>query len=98
VVIADLRVGFGWEHNKHLMIPGRLGWIAVAASGASPSYRSCIGAEHRLSPFRVEHHWKLAGEENGFEASTTNISSECRFAAPLLETCIGVSAPWPTMD
>jgi branched-chain amino acid transport system substrate-binding protein len=29
--------------------------------------------------------------------STTNITSECRSVAPLLETCIGVSAPWALM-
>ena len=40
----------------------------------------------------------VAGDENGLVASTTNITSACRSAEPLLETCIGVSAPWPVSD
>src|SRR5258708_33126048 len=40
-------------------------------------------------------HGNFAGDENGLDASTTNITSACRSVVPLLETCIGVSAPWP---
>lgn len=36
---------------------------------------------------------KVAGDENGFVASTTNMTREWRSLSPLLETCIGMSAP-----
>jgi hypothetical protein len=38
-------------------------------------------------------HGKAAGDENGLVASTTNITRACRSVEPLLETCIGMSAP-----
>src|SRR4030088_237776 len=40
-------------------------------------------------------HGNFAGDENGLGWATTKIPSQCRPVVPLLETCIGVSAPWP---
>lgn len=40
-------------------------------------------------------HGKLAGDENGRSASTTNITSARSSPEPLLETCIGIPAPRP---
>lgn len=42
---------------------------------------------------RCSDYSNFAGDEKGLLASTTNITSECRSEEPLLETCIGVSAP-----
>jgi hypothetical protein len=36
-----------------------------------------------------------AGEENGWVASTTNMTSDRSSLEPLLETCIAIAAPWP---
>ena len=41
----------------------------------------------------VDAHGKVAGDENGLVASTTNITKARKSVEPLLETCIGVSAP-----
>jgi hypothetical protein len=40
----------------------------------------------------------VAGLENGRVASTTNMTSACRSLEPLLDTCMGTSAPWPVSD
>lgn len=40
---------------------------------------------------------RSAGEENGFVASTTNMTSALRSVAPVLETSIGVPASCPGM-
>jgi hypothetical protein len=59
------------------------------------------GATDVVSSRRLEHrsaYGNLAGDENGLSASTTNITSACRSVEPLLETCIGISAPWPARD
>jgi hypothetical protein len=39
----------------------------------------------------------LAGRENGWLASTTNMTNECRAVVPLLDTCIGVLGPAPAL-
>lgn len=51
------------------------------------------------SSCRPSHHSRVAGDENGLLASTTNMISSCRSVVPLLETSIGVSGVpiivWP---
>jgi hypothetical protein len=49
-------------------------------------------------PRRTSAHSNVAGAEKGLSASTTNITLERRSVDPLLETYIGMSAPWPAMD
>ena len=39
----------------------------------------------------ASHYSRVAGDENGLLASTTNMISSCRSVVPLLETSIGVS-------
>jgi hypothetical protein len=53
--------------------------------------------ERKIRPLFGFVQSNLAGDENGFAASTTNMTSECRSVEPLLETCIGVLAPCPAM-
>jgi len=48
---------------------------------------------HRSASCLPLDYGNVAGDENGLPASTTNITSACRSVVPLLETCIGTSAP-----
>jgi hypothetical protein len=67
--------------------------VAIEAFGGTIRIRtsnlSC-GQRKKLIPHA---HGKAAGDENGLVASTTNITRECRSVEPLLEACIGMSAP-----
>ena len=59
--------------------PKRLGISSVSAA--------CLYQEPRLP------HGNFAGEEAGLVASSTNITKASKSVEPLLETCMGTSAP-----
>lgn len=57
---------------------------------------ACVWACARVcARARQRSQGSVAGDENGLDASTTNITSACRSLVPLLDTCIAMSAPWP---
>jgi hypothetical protein len=43
-------------------------------------------------------HCIVAGEEKGFVASATNITSTFKSLVPLLDTCMGVPGRFPGID
>ncbi len=74
-------------------------WGPYRPGASAP--RWCRGAAACVSDIRVRlvlSYRKLAGDENGLVASTTNITSACRSVVPPLDTCIGVSLPLPGWD
>lgn len=54
-------------------------------------------AEHRSTSSRGEVYSSLAGTENGWLASTTNMMSAVRSVVPLLNTCIAIPPSCPFM-
>ena len=71
---------------------------------AFPGCRSQAGSRSKRRPEKLAgerqrpFHSSRAGEENGREASTTNITRASRSFAPLLETSIGRPGACPAMD
>ena len=108
-----LRAAWGWKGHKAACgcdgVPGLMRLLPQTGLRlTSHSRRDMLCAVLRVTAnFGCDAHvfqyvrdsqGNLAGDEKGLAASTTNITSECRLAEPLLETCIGVSATLPGAD
>ncbi len=63
--------------------------FSVVMAVHPPPYTRAQGASESC----IDNHGNTAGVENGLVASNTNITKACRSVEPLIETCIGTSAP-----
>jgi hypothetical protein len=83
--------------DRHVTTGCLLGWSATTTT--LPLDSVCRVWREGMTPpiFRRLAYGNLAGDMNGFVASSTNMTSWSRLLVPLLKTSIGMSAPCPFM-
>jgi hypothetical protein len=81
---------------EELSARSAIGYRSISMS--SGELNGDMSALRPTCTIRRSPHSKVAGDEKGLVASTTNMTSWSRLLVPALKTSIGVSAPCPFMD